>query len=75
MENIKNLYKPAVKFEYQQKCKAVIESAIRSTTEGITIKIKMDVGTLGTLKNPSARKSLSELLALLDVKQKLLSAY
>ena len=43
------------------------------TLEGLTNDIPLSVGTLVTLKNPSAGKFISRILALLDVTQKLLS--
>ena len=45
-----------------------------STPEGITDNSTMAVVALDTMNNPSARKLLLQFLALLDVKQKLLSS-
>ena len=70
LENINKLYKSAGKCDDQQKYKVILEAYIVSTPEGLVDNILMDVSTSGTLKNPSARKSRSRFLALLDIIQK-----
>ena len=69
MENINKLYKSAGKCDDQQKYKVILEAYMVSTPEGLVDNILMDVSTSGTLKNPSARKSRSRFLALLDIIQ------
>ena len=48
----------------------IIEAAMVSNFEGITDKIPMDVGTFGTIKKSSLWKPLSNLLTILNTKQK-----
>ena len=74
MENINKLYRSDIKFHNEYQYKYIIESAMVCTTEGITENIPLDVVTSGTMKNPSTRKPLSQLLALLYAKQKMMSA-
>ena len=72
-ENIKKLYKSYGKRDDQQKYKSIIEASTLSTTEGLTENGTITTGTSGNMKNPSARNPLSQVLALLYAKQKLLS--
>ena len=46
------------------------ESSMVSTPEGLLGNIPMAMCTLDTMKNPSAIRSISQFLALLDVTQK-----
>ena len=55
--------------------KPFFEATMKSTPERITGNSTMDLGTLGTINNLSAVNLLCDFLALLDVKQKLLSTY
>ena len=75
LENIRKLYKSSGKCDDQQKYKAIIESDMVYNTEEVTKKSPVAAETSVTMKKPSARKLLSQILALIDVKQKLLSAY
>ena len=70
LENIKKLYKSADKWDYQQHYKVIIEADMVSTPERLNDNIPLAVGTPVTMKNQSARNSLSQILALLNVKQK-----
>ena len=63
------------KCDNQQHYKSIIEADMVSTPDIITGNILLDVGTLGTMKNISTRKSLSQFMELLDSKQKNMSAY
>ena len=56
MENIKKLYKSAVKYYGQQQYKAIIESAMISTTDKFTDNGPMSPSQYVTMKNPSARE-------------------
>ena len=69
LENIKKLYKSASKFDYKQNYKAIIETAMVSTSEGIIYNIPLAVGTLVITKKPTARKLLSKFSTLLYVTQ------
>ena len=75
LENIKKLYKYAGKYEDQQQYKDILEAATISTPEGLIYNSPIDVVTLGTMKKLSARNSLSQFLALLDIKQKTVVFY
>ena len=70
LENIKKLYKSSGKCDDQHKYKAITEADIVSTPDELMEKIPMDVGTLGTMNNPSEINPPSKFLALLDVTQK-----
>ena len=70
MENIKNLCKYAVKYDDKNKYKAILEAAMVPTTEWLMENSPIDMGKLATPKKPSTRNSLSQFLALFDVKQK-----
>ena len=69
LENVKKLYKYSGKCDDQQQYKAIIKAAKIYTTKNLTENLPIDVDTLETLKNPGARKSLSQFLELLDVKK------
>ena len=60
LENIKNLYKSAGKYDDQQQYKAIIEAAIVYTTELFTDNITMSPSQSVIVKNPSARKSFRQ---------------
>ena len=70
MENNKNLYKYAGKFDDQHKYKAILEAAMVSFPKGLTDNTPLAVDTLGTLKNSGSRKSLRQFSTILDVTQK-----
>ena len=70
MEQINKLYKSAGKCDDQKQYKSILEATMVSTYEGLTENISLDVDTLVTLNNPSARNLLSKILTLLDVTQK-----
>ena len=74
LENIKKLYKSAGKCDYQYQYKAILEASMVLTPEEIKYNSPLDVGTPGTLNNPSARNLLSQILEILDVTQKMISA-
>ena len=70
MNNIKNIYQHAVKFDDQQNLKYILESALLSTPDGFTDN-SPNVPTISTpVKKPSARKSLCLFTTILDVKPK-----
>ena len=64
---IKEFKQYAVKFDHQQKYKAMLEAAIVSTPKGLVEKIQIAMGKPGTLMTPSAINSISPFLELLDV--------
>ena len=74
MENSSKLYKSAGNCDYRQHYMAIIESLVIYNPEGLAENSPITVSTLVDQKNQSARKLLSQFLAPLDDKQKLLSA-
>ena len=58
MNNTKKIYQHAVKFDYQQNLKDIIDAAILSTPEGLTDNIPNAPISSTPVKKPSARKSL-----------------
>ena len=70
LENINKLYKYAVKCDYQEQYKAVIEATMVSTTEGFTENIPMSPRQPVTSIKTSARKSLHKLLDILEGRPK-----
>ena len=59
-----------VKCDNQQKYKFIPEKSMLYTPKGIRYNIPIAVGTRGTQKKPSERRSLSQFMALLKVTQK-----
>ena len=70
LKNIKNLYKTAGKFQYQQQYKEMIEVEFVSTSEVFTNKSTTKPNPSVSTKNPSSRKSLHQFTETLDVKHK-----
>ena len=70
LENIKKVYKSAVKFDDQQQYKAIIEAEMVSDPEVFTDNSPMSSSQSATVKNPSARKSLRHFSDTLEVKLK-----
>ena len=70
LESNKNLYKSEGKCDYQQQYKTILEAYMVSTPKLLPYTSPIAVGTLGTLKKPSARNLLSQFSALFDVKPK-----
>ena len=68
LENIKKLYKSAWKYDDQQQWKAILETAMISTTEWFTYNSPMSLSQYATAKNTSARKSFCQFLYTLEVK-------
>ena len=75
LEDIKMLYKSSSKCDYHEQYKSILEAYVVSTPEGIKDNSPLDVGTPGILNNPSAINLLSQFLEILDVTQKIMSAY
>ena len=69
-ENIKTLYKSAQKCYGQQKYKAIIESSIVSTPEGLSDNSPMDMGTSKHINIPCSWKSPNKISKILNVKHK-----
>ena len=63
------IYKQAVKCDYQQQFKHILEEAMVSTPEGFTDKSPISTMTSTPVKKPSARKSLCLFTNILDVKK------
>ena len=72
--NIKNLYKSAGKCDDKHKRKSILYEAMVYTPEGLTDNSTIDVVALCRLKKPSAINLMSQILALLGVKQKTMSS-
>ena len=70
IQNIKKLYKHAVKCDYQQKFKDILEADMVSTNEGFTNKSPISTMKLTPVNKPSARKSLCIFTDILDVTKK-----
>ena len=69
LENIKKLYKQAVKCDNQQQFKDILEAAMVYTPEGFTINSTMSPRKSTPVKKPSARKSLCMFTNIVDVKK------
>ena len=67
-ENIKKIYKSAVKRDDQQQYKAIIEEAMVFTPEGFTCNSPIPPNQYIIVKNTTARKSLHQFLDTLEVK-------
>ena len=70
MNNIKNIYQHAGKFDDQQNIKDILDAAILSTPEGWTDNSPNVHMPSPPVKKPSARKSLCLFTNILDVKPK-----
>ena len=68
MNNIKEIYQHAGKFDDQQNLKDIIEAAILSTPEGVTDNIPNVHLTSSEVRKPSTRKSLCLFTNILSVK-------
>ena len=68
MNNIKNIYQHAGKFDYQQNLKDILEADLLSTPEGFTYNSPNVHRPSTPVKKPSARKSLGLFTNILDVK-------
>ena len=73
IQNIKKLYKHAVKCDNQQQFKDVLEAAMVSTPEGFNDNIPIYTTTSIPVKKPSVKKSLCLFTKNVDVKNKLLA--
>ena len=67
MNNIKNIYQHAGKFDDQKHLKGIVDSAMVSTLEGVTDNIPNAPMTSTPVKKPSASKSLCLFTNILDV--------
>ena len=70
MNNIKNIYQHASKWDDQQNLKDIIEAVLLSTPYGVTYNSTNVHMTSTPVKKPSARKSLFLFTTILDVKPK-----
>ena len=70
MNNIKNIYQHAGKWDDQQNLKDILEAALLSNPEGVTDNSPNMHMTSSPVKKPSARKSLCLFTDILDVKPK-----
>ena len=64
------MYKSAKKCYGQQKYRAIIESAIVSTPEGLTDNITIDMGTSKHINIPISLNSINQFSEILNVKHK-----
>ena len=70
MNNIKKIYQHAVKCDYQQNLKYIIDADMVSTPEGVTDNSPNVPMASTPVKKPSARKSLCLFTNILNVRQK-----
>ena len=70
LNNIKQIYQHAGKFDDQQNLKDVLDVAMVSTLEVVTDKSPSFPMTSTPVKKPSARKSLCFFTNVFDIKQK-----
>ena len=70
LENIKELYTCAGKFDAQQQHKSITESEMVSTPEIFSDNSPISPGTSVPVINPNARKSLHLFTEVLDIKKK-----
>ena len=71
MNNIKNIYQHAGKFDDQQNLKDILDAALLSTPEVVTDNSPNVPMKSTPVKKPSARKSLCLFTNILDVKPKI----
>ena len=69
LENIKKVYIQAVKCDYQQQFKDILEAAMNSTPEGFTYDSPISPMISPPVKKPCAQKSLCLFTNILDVKK------